>query len=33
MNGQTFGAVRPPTYPARPINGGALELAPPKSGY
>ena len=31
MNGQTFGAVRPPTYPARPINGGALELAPPKS--
>src|SRR5437016_2091093 len=25
--------VRPPTYPARPINGGALELAPPKSGH
>lgn len=25
-------AVRPPTYPARPLNGGALELAPAKSG-
>jgi ATP-dependent DNA ligase len=32
MNGQGLGAVRPPTYPARPISGGALELAPPKSG-
>jgi hypothetical protein len=29
---QTLGAVRPPTYPARPINGGRLELAPPKPG-
>lgn len=28
----TLGAVRPPTYPARPINGGRLELAPPKPG-
>jgi hypothetical protein len=25
-------AVRPPTYPARPTNGGRLELAPPKPG-
>ena len=25
-------AVRPPTYPARPINGGPLEWAPPKPG-
>jgi ATP-dependent DNA ligase len=24
--------VLPPTYPARPINGGPLELAPPKPG-
>jgi ATP-dependent DNA ligase len=24
--------MRPPTYPARPVNGGALELAPPKPG-
>ena len=28
----SVGAVRPPTYPARPINGGGLELAPPKPG-
>jgi len=32
MNGQRPGAMPPPTYPARPINGGALELAPPKPG-
>ncbi|MGH7968729.1 MAG: hypothetical protein ACREIC_08390, partial [Limisphaerales bacterium] len=25
-------AAVPPTYPARPINGGRLELAPPKPG-
>jgi hypothetical protein len=25
-------AVRPLTYPARPINGGPLEWAPPKPG-
>jgi ATP-dependent DNA ligase len=25
-------AVPPPTYPARPLNGGPLELAPPKHG-
>jgi ATP-dependent DNA ligase len=25
-------AVQPPTYPARPLNGGPLELAPPKPG-
>ena len=24
--------VQPGTYPARPINGGPLELAPPKPG-
>ena len=28
----SLGAVQPPTYPARPINGGRLELAPPKPG-
>ena len=32
MSPSTLGAVRPPTYPARPINGGRLELAPPKPG-
>src|ERR1039457_2245899 len=26
-------AVTPATYPARPINGGPLELAPPKPGH
>jgi ATP-dependent DNA ligase len=25
-------AVQPPSYPARPLNGGPLELAPPKPG-
>ena len=25
-------AVQPPSYPARPLTGGALELAPPKPG-
>jgi hypothetical protein len=25
-------AVRPPTYPARPISRGPLEWAPPKPG-
>ena len=25
-------ALQPPTYPARPLNGGPLELAPPKPG-
>ena len=25
-------AVPPPSYPARPLNGGPLELAPPKPG-
>jgi ATP-dependent DNA ligase len=28
----SLGAVQPPTYPARPMNGGRLELAPPKPG-
>jgi ATP-dependent DNA ligase len=28
----SLGGVQPPTYPARPINGGRLELAPPKPG-
>jgi hypothetical protein len=32
VSGQTLSAVRPPSYPARPINGGRLELAPPKPG-
>src|SRR5258707_798280 len=32
MNGQRPGVMRPPTYLARPINGGGLELAPPKPG-
>ena len=32
MSSQTLSAVRPPSYPARPINGGRLELAPPKPG-
>ena len=31
MSSQTL-AIRPPSYPARPINGGQLELAPPKPG-
>jgi len=29
---ETVRAIRPPSYPARPINGGHLELAPPKAG-
>ena len=33
MSNQTLGAVRPLTYPARPINGGPLELALPKPGH
>ena len=32
MSAPTLEAVRPLTYPARPINGGPLELAPPKPG-
>ena len=32
MSGPRPEAVRPPTYPARPINGGPLEWAPPKPG-
>jgi ATP-dependent DNA ligase len=32
MSVDALAAVQPVTYPARPINGGALELAPPKSG-
>ena len=32
MSSQTLNAIRPPSYPARPINGGQLELAPPKPG-
>ena len=28
----TVAAVRPTTFPARPINGGPLELALPKPG-
>jgi len=28
----SLGAVQPPTFPARPINGGRLELGPPKPG-
>src|SRR6266478_4854755 len=32
MNRLPVAAVRPPSYPARPLNGGALDLAPPKSG-
>ena len=32
MSNQTLTAVRPPSYPARPINGGRLELAPLKPG-
>jgi ATP-dependent DNA ligase len=30
MRTVSVAALRPPTYPARPINGGPLELAPPK---
>src|SRR6266852_7235894 len=33
MSSQTLAAVRPCTYPARPINGGSLELALPKPGH
>ena len=32
MSPLTVSALRPPSYPARPINGGRLELAPPKPG-
>jgi ATP-dependent DNA ligase len=32
MRSQTLDVLRPSTYPARPINGGPLELAPPKPG-
>ena len=33
MSGETLAVVRPCTYPARPINGGSLELALPKPGH
>ena len=33
MSSQTLAVVRPCTYPARPINGGSLELALPKPGH
>ena len=33
MNSDTLAAVQPCTYPARPINGGPLELALPKPGH
>jgi len=33
MSLQTLAVVRPITYPARPLNGGPLELAPAKSGH
>ncbi len=33
MSRETLAAVRPCTYPARPINGGSLELALPKPGH
>ena len=33
MSSQRFTVVRPSTYPARPINGGPLELALPKPGH
>ena len=32
MSTVSVAAVQPPSYPARPLNGGALELAPPKPG-
>src|SRR3954465_3488399 len=32
MSSQTLAVVRPCTFPARPINGGSLELALPKPG-
>jgi ATP-dependent DNA ligase len=32
VQSQKEGAMNPPTYPARPCNGGALESAPPKVG-
>ena len=33
MSNETLAMVRPCTYPARPINGGSLELALPKPGH
>jgi ATP-dependent DNA ligase len=33
INAQSAAAPNPPTYPARPISGGRLELAPRKSGF
>ena len=33
MSNQALAVVRPFTYPARPINGGSLELALPKPGH
>jgi ATP-dependent DNA ligase len=33
MIANTIAAVRPTTFPARPINGGPLELALPKPGH
>ena len=32
MSSVWVAAVQPPSYPARPLNGGPLELAPPKPG-
>ena len=32
MSPVAVAAVQPPSYPARPLNGGPLELAPPKPG-
>jgi ATP-dependent DNA ligase len=32
MSTGSVAAVQPPSYPARPLNGGPLELAPPKPG-
>ncbi len=32
MSSSCVVAVQPVTYPARPINGGPLELAPPNPG-
>src|SRR2546426_389839 len=33
MKSETLDVLRPCTYPARPINGGPLELALPKPGH
>ena len=32
MSPVAVAAVQPPSYPARPLNGGPLELTPPKPG-